>query len=91
MDRVEVSKAVIRVQTNTLPDHCYYSPDNAPEDATVDFKVAFNPFYSEFNDQNQMYPNYKNERNTFLTESSYNDFICDGTWPSDNFIPSTYG
>lgn len=74
-----------------MPDHCYYSPENAPEDATVDFKVAFNPFYAEFNDQNQMYPNYKNERNTFNTETAYNDFICDGTWPSDNFVPSTYG
>lgn len=31
----------IRVQTNSLPDHCYYAPSTKPVENAIDFEVAF--------------------------------------------------
>jgi len=32
---------MIRVQTNTLPDHCYYANKQKPVEELIDFSVAF--------------------------------------------------
>ena len=33
----------MRVQSNGLPNHCFYSPANNPVEADTDWTVKFNP------------------------------------------------
>ena len=34
---------MIRVQTNSLPNHCFYSPQTNPVEVETDWQVEFNP------------------------------------------------
>lgn len=39
-----ISRAMIRVQTNSMPDHCYMANTNPPKEYMIDFTVAWNPY-----------------------------------------------
>ena len=39
----EDSEVYIRVQSNSLPNHCFYSKDTNPVETETDWKVKFNP------------------------------------------------
>lgn len=77
------SATVIRVQTNGLPNHCYYAPYNAPSSSPVDFSVLFNPATTVGTDN---YPtslsSIIDDATTITTEQ------CDATWPKNTDIPS---
>lgn len=82
-----MSNARIRVQTNAMPDHCYDGSITNPEEQYVDFEVAWNPFYDDFNPLNPNYPNYKAIRTNLHTQRDVDNAICNSHWPKDSFIP----
>jgi hypothetical protein len=73
----EFGSVYIRVQSNTLPNHCVYWGDGFGASAFVDFKVKFQPKDNAV-------------RRTPSTLSELNDLICDHNWAANIPFSSDY-
>eukprot|EP00347_Sterkiella_histriomuscorum_P014134 403362035 len=74
---------VIRIQTNGLPNHCYYSPYKAPLSSPVDFSVIFNPKTSADSLGQAL------QLNTILdTQEDITRSQCDKGWSFDQGVPT---
>eukprot|EP00944_MAST-04C_sp_MAST-4C-sp1_P013029 g13029.t1 len=67
----------IRVQSNGMPDHCYYSPMVAPRPKFIDYEVNFNT-------------EVKTNRFSPTTSGELDSIVCNRSMVSDSQVPATY-
>ena len=67
----------IRIQTNAMPDHCYYSPMVPPVPKYIDYEVAFDK-------------DINGRRFAPESNSELDQIVCNKTMVSDEQVPAEY-